>query len=162
MKKFLLGFALLLSIGAGCLPIANKTVDGKWALTFDLPAGWTMLRTYDTGSNLPVSEEVKRDDASVYLQDTKDRIAADNKTATKVEATVLDSHRVVSTDEMTDLGNGFYKDGDTAYYLVTEKAKYKFTVLQGGENVSKVEGIVKSAREVTHFTDQSQVEVKTE
>jgi hypothetical protein len=164
MKKFLLLIPALLLLGAGCSFVANAPVEGKWQLAFDLPAGWIMAVPYEEDGT--VSQEVRRDDSEVWLQDTE-TLAPTNK----IEATKLDSHRALPT-EREDLKNGFFRvkmceeggactaggHGNYDYYLATDEGNYKFEYFG---DLKVVEPIIKSAKRVTHYTDVPTIEVQT-
>lgn len=184
MKKLLVSLIGLVLVGAGCLPVANKPVDGKWQLAFDLPSGWVMVVPYEvsgTGTAKPVSDGIRRDDSEIYLQSTDRPICYSSggpcaegsaSEGDQVRVSVLDSHRRLDVTELKDLGRGFYlKAGPTTpadgpellardtYYLKTDKATYQFSYMGNAEMVKK---IILSAKEVTHFTDIPMIEVKTE
>lgn len=187
MKKFLLAFATLVFLGAGCIPGLGKTspVEGKWALAFDLPQGWIMASPYDVNSKVPISQDVKRDDSSVVVQSTDKKlcyggITCEDATAVKptdkdvkIYVTQIDSHRVVPKDNAEDLGNHFsrvkicednedcriYNAGNYKYYLETDGDDYEFTY--NGDTAS-ADRVIRSAKVVTKFTDRATVEVKTE
>ncbi|MFA5947264.1 MAG: hypothetical protein WC813_04580 [Patescibacteria group bacterium] len=182
MKKILVGFLGLLLVGAGCLPIANKPVDGKWQLAFDLPKGWVMVTPYEAsgeGKIKPVNEAVRRNDTEVYLQSTDKPICFTSggpcaegsvTEGTLISASQLDSHRTLPK-EREDLKNGLSRvklceaggecqignQGNYTYYLETEKGNFTFSY---GGDAQDVESIIKSAKVVTHYTDLPTVEVK--
>ena len=184
MKKLLTAFFALVLVGAGCIPVANKPVDGKWQLAFDLPSGWVMAVPYEVsgeGNVKPLSDAVRRDDSEIYLQSADKPIcfssggpcAAGTVTNDQqILVTVLDSHRKLDVTELTDLKNGFYlKAGPTTpadgpellardlYYFKTENATYQF---QYTGDAAAAKKIILSAKLVTHFTDVPSIEVQTE
>jgi hypothetical protein len=184
MKKLLVGFLGLLLVGAGCLPVANKPVDGKWKLAFDLPQGWVMVVPYEAsgeGKVKPVSDGVRRNDSEVFLQSSNQPICFTSggpcKEGAATEGTVIsvsaiDSHRALPKNR-EDLKNGFSRvklcedggecqignAGNYEYYLETETGNYSFKYNGDAKNV---ESIIKSAKMVTHFTDLPSVEVQTQ
>ncbi len=184
MKKYLLGFLGLLIMGAGCLPVANKTVNGPWQLAFDLPSGWVMVQPYTVagiGDARPLNQAVRRDDSEVYLQSTDKAIcytsggpcaAGSVSEGEQIHVTVLDPRRKLDLTELTDLKDGFYmKAGSTEradgpevmsrdiYYYKTDKATYQFKFSGDADSVKK---IILSAELVTHFTDVPSIQVQTE
>ncbi|MFA5945793.1 MAG: hypothetical protein WC802_02700 [Patescibacteria group bacterium] len=172
MKKIVLAFVALVLAGAGCVPVANKPIDGKWRLAFDLPSGWVMVEPYSvpgkTEKLKPLDENVKRDDSEIYLQSldkaicwTGGNCAEGSATeGEQIKASALDSHRVLDLKELKDLGNGFYVRLDKAdtYYLVTDSAKYQFNAVGDAEALKK---IILSAKVVNHYTDRATIEVKS-
>ncbi len=185
MKKFFLAFALLLSIGAGCLPVANRVVEGKWQLAFNLPNGYVMVKVYNSDSKQPLDYDIKRDDSSVMIQSTDKKLcyssgrACEDVTAVtpdgddmQITVTKLDARRILP-EEREDMGNGFSKvkfcednedcrlggAGNYEYFLETEGGNYKF---EYRGDTSTAEKIIKSAKPVTKFTDGVEVDVETE
>lgn len=180
MKKLLALFSLLL-LGAGCLPIANKQVEGRWHLAFDLPKDWVMVKPYEADSRAPVNYDVRKEDTSVYLQNTDQKICRTTEcpedTVTIgsghvfIEATMLDPRRVLP-EEAEDIGNGFLKiklcedggpcqangAGNYQYFYKGEQGNYKFTYYGAA---SEAERVITSAEEVTKFIEGTQVEVET-
>jgi len=180
MNKLLLGLIGLVLVGAGCIPVANAPVDGKWPLTFTLPSGWVMVEPY-TNSTKPVSDAVTRDLSTVWLQSSNDKLClalydvcpakdlADGGTIVKV--TKFDSHRVLPKN-LKDLGNSLFRDEgfcdaivDTApghscvdpYYLKAGDINYHFQI-EG--DVKVADEVIRSAKLVTHFTDVTTIQVK--
>ncbi len=171
-------------VGAGCIPVANKPVEGKWQLAFDLPSGWIMVEPYDVpseGKIKPLNEGVRRDDSEVYLQSSNTPICLTTggacaegsivNTGNLIYVTILDPHRSFDASKLTDLKNGFYlkpapaepTGGPAAiaremYYLKTDKGVYQFEYM-GDANTIK--NIILSAKLVAHFTDVPVVEVQT-
>lgn len=184
MKRLFLGLIGLVLIGAGCIPVANKPVDGKWRLAFDLPSGWVMVVPYEVpgkGETLkPLSDGVRRDDSEIYLQSTDKAICWSSggpcaegsvlNEGQQIRVTVLDARRKLDLKELTDLGHGFYlKPGSTApadgpellardiYYFVSDTNTYEFRYTGDASIVKKV---ILSAKVVTHYTDLPTVKVE--
>jgi len=171
MKKLLLGIVALVLVGAGCLPIANKPVNGQWRLAFELPSGWIMVAPYSVPGKSeklsPLDEQVERDDSEIYLQSSNKAICwmsgncAEGSVSEgeQIKVSALDAHRVLDLKELKDLGNGFYVRLDKAdvYYLITDSAKYQFIAVGKAETFKE---IILSAKVVTHYTDRATIEVK--
>jgi hypothetical protein len=175
MKKILLAFGLLLSLGAGCMPgtTHQAVVDGKWQLAFTMPEGWTMVKPYDVDTKADVNTNVTHNDGSVYLQSTDKKVCYQatcpegsvkiSDGAVLVESTKLDSHRVLPEErevlgnrlsqvKLCDDGGDCTKNGkgNYDYFLETDSGNFKFSYY--GDR-STAEKVIKSAQLVTNFTD---------
>lgn len=178
MKKLLFAFALLLSIGAGCLPVANKPVEGDWYLAFNLPEGWIMVEPYHIGDDTSLETDISRENSELVLQNS-DKPLCQTSGAPCPEGSIplegdlmrvrvmkLDSRRVLP-ENLEDLGKGFYRlklcednedcriagAGNYEYYLKADDANYKFMYAGDTKTAEKV---IKSAKVVTKFTDEDE------
>ena len=183
MKKLFGAAFLLVLLGAGCAGNGGSTasVEGKWQLAFDLPQGWVMAKAYDENSLHDLSQDVKHTETDVILQNTDKKIclagdatcAADSAKiadgAVMIEATKLDSHRVLPSDREV-LGDRFSRiklcddggdctkggKGNYDYFLETDDGNYKFSYY-GDSNAAK--NVITSAKVVTKYTDGAPVSV---
>ena len=170
MMKYLLGFFALLLVGAGCLGFGGKGVEGEWALSFDLPDEWVMMRAYsETGSAANALIEIERTAAEVVLQTTSSHIFTSEKLPEdleqygdyvtedylKVSVLRLDPRRIIPS-EAEDLGEGFFKESDTVYYLKAEEENYKFTVHAEGREPTDALEVIRTAEVVTVDPDSAE------
>lgn len=144
----------------------TETVEGTWFLTFDLPNGWVMVPQYDENDDIaPASttfQAVTNQMTDVVIQSTDAVIDRDGEDAKEgaVTENFLYAH-VFRMDKRTgipsdaeDMGEGFFRlmKGATAtYYHKGNLANYKFVVYWNNRELSEIEEVITSAKEVTNF-----------
>lgn len=142
----------------------KNLVSGDWWLTFDLPEEWVVYAPYDEDQGVPQDVEVTRELNDVILQSTSLPVILDGDEPGELvtayeDESYLYAHvyrydpRTSVPDDAEDLGNGFYKqvkdNGDIVYYFVGENGKYRFLVEQEGQDLSELESVILTAKEVT-------------
>lgn len=160
MKKLLIAFVAITLLGAGCLKKADDSYS--WALDFDLPKGWIAVAPYSElgepiKTNLPITEDL----AEIFLQTGEkhivtledDKIPADmsqygdyeKDSYVRISVIRLSERRIIPATA-TDLGKGFFKEGDK-YYFQGKDGKYQFTIKAEGMGLEEAEAIILSAKE---------------
>lgn len=176
MKKLLVSSFLLVALGAGCVTSLGGEVRGPWKLAFDLPQGWIMAAPYTDGKYFN-TQTITPDLSEVVLQSTdkpalREAELPDGADAATYVTTDFTRIRAMSLyagtqvpESAEDLGDGFYKvttcEGDACvdsispvqyYYVSPDGQKFKFFVIQEGQDLALAESIILSAKLVTEST----------